>query len=78
MPLGVVGGLEIKNDWNQILDVLYSGGLAVQMSDGRSFGVNGAVVVVRRAVITKRICTGQRLAVPGRQWGRGCIPGRRQ
>ena len=28
-PLGVVGGLEVQNDWNQVLDVLDSGSLAV-------------------------------------------------
>ena len=27
--LGVVGGLEVQNDWNQVLDVLDSGSLAV-------------------------------------------------
>jgi hypothetical protein len=44
-PLGVVGGLKIKNDGNQILDVLDGGGLAVQVSNSCSFG-GGVVVVV--------------------------------
>jgi hypothetical protein len=43
-PLGVVGGPKIKNDGNQILDVLDGGGLAVQVSDSCGFG--GGVVVV--------------------------------
>jgi hypothetical protein len=47
-PLGVVGRLQIKNDGDQVLDVLDSGGLAVQMSNGRSFG---AVVVTVHGVV---------------------------
>jgi hypothetical protein len=50
-PLGVVGGLEVKNDRNQVLDVLDGGGLAVQMSDGRGFKVDGVVVVVVMRVV---------------------------
>jgi hypothetical protein len=45
-PLGVVGGLKIKSDGNQILDVLDGGGLAVQVSDGCGFGGDGVVVAV--------------------------------
>jgi len=44
--------VEIKNDWNQILDVLDRGGLAVQVSDGRGLGGDRAdVVVVERVVV---------------------------
>lgn len=35
MPFGVVGGLQIKDDGDQILDVLHGGGLAMEVSDGR-------------------------------------------
>jgi hypothetical protein len=48
MPLGVVGGLEIKNDRNQILDVLDSSSLAVQVGDGRGLRVDEVVVVMGR------------------------------
>jgi len=44
-PLGVVG-VEVKNDGNEVLDVLDGGGLAVEVSDGSSLGGEGADVVV--------------------------------
>jgi hypothetical protein len=50
-PLGIVGGLKIKSDGDQILDVLDIGGLAVQMGDGCGFGGEGGAVVVRGVVV---------------------------
>jgi hypothetical protein len=45
-PLGVVGGLQIKNDWDQVLDVLHSRSLVVQMIEGSNFRGGGAGVAV--------------------------------
>jgi hypothetical protein len=45
-PLGVVGGLEVQNNRDQVLDVLDGGGLDVQMSHGRGIGGGGECVVV--------------------------------
>jgi hypothetical protein len=50
-PLGVIGGLEVQNNRNQVLDVLDGGGLAVQMSDGRGIGGDGVAVIVVLGVI---------------------------
>lgn len=44
--LGVVGGLQIKNDWDQVLDVLHSRSLVVQMIEGSNFRGGGAGVAV--------------------------------
>ena len=54
-PLGVVGGLEVQNDRNQVLDVLDSGSLAVQMSDGRGVGGEGVIAAVLRAVVVEGV-----------------------
>jgi hypothetical protein len=54
-PLGVVGGLEIKNDGNQVLHVLDNGGQAVQMSNGRGFGGDEAVIVIMRVVVPEGV-----------------------
>jgi hypothetical protein len=50
-PLGIVGGLKIKSDGNQILDVLDIGGLTVQMGNGCGFGGEGGAVIVRGVVV---------------------------
>jgi hypothetical protein len=50
-PLGVVGGLEVQNNGDQVLDVLDGGGLAVQMSHGRSIGGGGERVVILGGVV---------------------------
>ena len=54
-PPGVVGGLEVQNDRNQILDVLDSGSLAVQMSDGRGVGGDGVIVAVLRVFVVEGV-----------------------
>jgi len=54
-PLGVVGGLEVQNDRNQVLDVLDSGSLAVQVSDGRGVGGEGVIAAVLRAVVVEGV-----------------------
>ena len=54
-PPGVVGGLEVQNDRNQVLDVLDSGSLAVQVSDGRGVGGEGVIAAVLRAVVVEGV-----------------------
>jgi len=47
-PLGVVGGLKIKNDRDEVLDVLDGGSLSVEVGDGRCFRGGGVDVVILR------------------------------
>jgi hypothetical protein len=54
-PLGVVGGLQVEDDGNQILDVLHSSSLAMEASDGHGFrGDRTQVVVVVGSVVAER------------------------
>ena len=46
-PLGIVGGLQIKSDGDQVLDILNCGSLAVQPSDGRGFKRAGQIIAIR-------------------------------
>jgi len=50
-PLGIVGGVEVQNNGDEVLDVLDSGSLAVEMSDGSSFRGEGAGVVLFMVVV---------------------------
>jgi len=55
MPLGVVG-VEIKNDGDEVLDVLDGGGLAVKVNDGSGLGGEGSnVVIVMWLVIMRKL-----------------------
>ena len=45
-PLGVLGGLELEDDGDQILDVLDGAGLAVQVRDGCCLVGDGVLVIV--------------------------------
>jgi len=46
VPLGVLGGLELEDDGDQILDVLDGAGLAVQVHDGCCLVGDGVLVIV--------------------------------
>ena len=54
-PLGVVGGLEVQNNRNQILDVLDSSSLAVQMNDGCGVGGERVIAAVLRVVVVEGV-----------------------
>ena len=54
-PLGVVGGLEVQNDRNQILDVLDSSSLVVQMGDGCGVGGERVIAAVLRVVVVEGV-----------------------
>ena len=58
-PLGIFGGLDVEDDGHQVADVLHSSSLTVQMGDGFSFGVDGAVVVVPEGLGAKTLAEGR-------------------
>jgi len=69
-PFGVVGGLQIKDDGDQILDVLHGGGLAMKVSDGRGLRGDGARVVIFEGVVAeglsaKPVAQGRGLSLQG-------------
>jgi len=53
-PLGVVGGLQVEDDGNQILDVLHSSSLAMEASNGHGFRGDRTQVVVIGSVVAER------------------------
>ena len=54
-PPGVVGGLEVQNNRNQIFDVLDSSSLAVQMNDGCGVGGERVIAAVLRVVVVEGV-----------------------
>jgi hypothetical protein len=56
-PLGIVGGLEVKNDWNQVLDVLDCSSMALQVGNGLCFRGDGEVVAVHGGVVSELVGT---------------------
>jgi len=56
-PLGVVRSLKIEDDWDQVLDVLDCGGLAVETSNCRCFRRDGVGILVVQCVVGGRAAT---------------------
>ena len=54
-PLGVVGRLQIKNDGDQVFDVLDSSSLAVQMGDGCDVRGESVIAAVLRVVVVEGV-----------------------
>jgi hypothetical protein len=50
-PRGVVGGLQVKNDGYEVLDVLDDGSLTMHMSNDRNF--RGGVVIAVEGVVVQ-------------------------
>jgi len=67
-PLGVVGGLKIKNDRDEVLDVLDGSSLSVEVGDGRCFRGGGVDVVILRIGVVVRMLGAE--AIPE---GRGLL-----
>ena len=65
-PFGVIRGLQIKNNWDEILDVLHSGCLAMKMSNSRSLHGDEVAVTLRVVVVGM-------LGVEPRAEGRGLL-----
>jgi len=69
-PLGVVGGLEVEDDGDQVLDVLDGAGLAVQVRNSSSLRGDRVLVVVVGFIVvdglqTKSLPDGSRLRLQG-------------
>ena len=67
-PLGVVGGLKIKNISDEVLDVLDDSRLSVEVGDGRCFRGGGVDVVILRIGVVVRMLGAE--AIPE---GRGLL-----
>ena len=67
-PFGVIGGLQVKDDGDQVPDILQGGGLAVQVNNGRGLRGDGA-----RVVVGDRVVVAEGLSAKSLPKGR-CLP----